>query len=212
MYFGGTAARASAIPTPTTGMTSYIGVTGTATIPQLETYTGSQWQTPYGLTQVANVSFTAASTISIDNVFSARYDNYIVQLNLMNNVNNNVDNTLRMRAGGVDNNSGVYYTAMQGYFGSRNDVTDFTTAFAFMCSTGAIGTRSNYQINVARPFTTDTHKQLTTIGAVFNSSVSTIVRNIAGYIVSSTQFDGFTMIAGSGTLTGTARVYGYRNS
>jgi len=81
MYFAGTAARASAIPTPSTGMTTYIGTTGTASIPQIETYTGSAWQTPYGLTQLANVSYTAASSITIDNVFTSQYANYKIFFN-----------------------------------------------------------------------------------------------------------------------------------
>ena len=76
MVFGGTAARSSAIPTPSTGMTSYIGTTGTASIPQIETYTGSAWQTPYGMTLVANVPFTTASAVQVDNVFTSAYDSY----------------------------------------------------------------------------------------------------------------------------------------
>jgi hypothetical protein len=78
MYFAGTAARSSAIPTPSTGMTTYIGVTGTASIPQIETYTGSAWQTPYGLTLVAKANFTGASTATLANVFSSAYDNYFI--------------------------------------------------------------------------------------------------------------------------------------
>ena len=124
MTFGGTAARSSAIPTPTTGMTSYIGTTGTATIPQLETYTGSGWQTPYGSTLITKVDFTSATTITIDNVFNATYRNYLITMST-NTTATGTLNSLQLRVGGVT-------TAGAGYFGSH--------FYADLTSSGVVST------------------------------------------------------------------------
>jgi hypothetical protein len=75
MNFATSAARASAIPTPTEGMTSYISTTGTATIPQIEVYTGSAWETPYGYTLLSSGTLSGAADLIMDNVTSD-YRNY----------------------------------------------------------------------------------------------------------------------------------------
>ena len=101
--------RSAAIPTPTTGMVTYVGDTGTdsSTIPQIETYTGSAWQTPYGLTQVANASFTTAASISIDNVFNSNFQNYLVKMRLSAVSGTDPGIFLNGRVAGVDSSANI---------------------------------------------------------------------------------------------------------
>lgn len=210
MVFAGTAARASAIPTPSTGMTSYIGVTGTATIPQLETYTGSAWQTPYGMTQVANVSFTSAASFSIDNVFTTTYDNYRILFEW-------------------DKASGS--PTRQWYNYIKSDGTAFTGTYStaiFSTQVGATGTNNlggnytNYGVmSIAGIYRNIMELEVRTpakTGAIdclaLGRGMSSDYFSISAIYVSnaSTKLRGITFYPDTGTMTGTARVYGYRNS
>lgn len=209
MYFAGTAARASAIPTPSTGMTSYIGVTGTATIPQIETYTGSAWQTPYGLTLVGRATFSGAATFSMDNVFSATYDNYIVQLtNLVPAIFGNIE--MRMRVGGADN-SLSNYTAGRMYVGAFGSTafgsTNNSTATTFTCVQTPTGLdNSHTTVTVTNPFNT-VKTGFTSLGAGNLLDVN------GGNMTVTTSYTGFSLMNSSGgNIAGTVRVYGLRNS
>jgi hypothetical protein len=85
MNFATVAARSSAIPTPTTGMVSYVGDTGSETatgatianVPQIQAYTGADWQNVDGLTLVAKATIgTGISSVTMSNVFNANHDSY----------------------------------------------------------------------------------------------------------------------------------------
>ncbi len=209
MYFGGTAARASAIPTPSTGMTTYIGVTGTATIPQIETYTGSEWQTPYGLTQVANVSFTTAAIVAFDNVFTSAYQNYRVIVTITAKSTNG-HMFARLRASGTDNSTGNYNyggllgrttntTANYGASGAGDWYYAFSNASQCFNALDVI----NPQVAFNTQMTTTGHGgDLTTWFSV----------NGSGNFTTNAQFDGMSFQPSTGTISGNIKVYGYRNS
>jgi hypothetical protein len=211
MYFGGTAARASAIPTPTTGMTSYIGVTGTASIPQIEVYTGSAWQTPYGLTEVANVSFTSAASIAIDNVFTSTYDNYKIIFNLSAmSGNTETDMLIYLRAGGVDTSTNFVSERLyqESTTIGANRVT--TGRVAFMSST--YPTFTNFDLTMYGPKLT--RKTVWTSHGFYVQNNGTPNQALtSGYQDTTTSFDGIKFIPNSAvTISGTFRIYGLRNS
>jgi hypothetical protein len=210
MYFAGTAARSSAIPTPSTGMTTYIGATGTATIAQIESYTGSAFQTLYGMTQVANVSFTGAASFSMDNVFTTTYDNYRILFEW-------------------DKASGS--PARQWYNYIKSDGTAFTGTYStalFSSQVGNTGTNNlggnytNYGVmSIAGIYRNIMELEVRTpakTGAIdclaLGRGASSDYTSISAIYVSnaSTKLRGITFYPDSGTMTGTARVYGYRNS
>ena len=207
MNFAGTAARASAIPTPSTGMTTYIGTTGTASIPQIETYTGSAWQTPYGMTLVANVSFTTASAIAVDNVFTSAYENYRVVITATGSAN--VGSVFNFRKATVANGFGFYgagfYTQFSG--GSANFNSANNTLTCSVAGFGTGGGTSVFDVINARQTTGNSaflqgqfHYQPGGYNAFF------------GYNIGADTFDGFAFTPASGTFTGKIKVYGYRNS
>jgi hypothetical protein len=210
MYFGGTAARASAIPTPSTGMTSYIGVSGTASIPQIETYTGSAWQTPYGSTLVANASFTGAATVTIDNVFSTRYDSYQFVLNCKNASSNDVALSMQFRSGG-STIGGTAYT--------NNKIQSYGTFIGATVTTGTANWQfgNTSQNNYSQVFATISNAALAlpkTINFTMAHGQSTVnIDSYTGYGINttSTAYDGLIITTG-GTITGTCRIYGLRNS
>jgi hypothetical protein len=217
MYFGGTAARASAIPTPSTGMTSYIGVTGTASIPQIETYTGSAWQTPYGLTQVANVTFTNVADIFINNVFTSAYDNYHINFT---STNASVITGLFMAftTGGVSagsNHAWARSTITMAGASTASSGTNFANA--------GMSLTDNYALTNGSPIAS-----IDVINPSANGRLSHIVGNCIYYNTSAARFeggaiwgilnsgsimDGFRLFPGSGgTFSGIVKIYGYRNS
>jgi hypothetical protein len=213
MYFAGTASRASAIPTPSTGMTTYIGTTGTATIPQLETYTGSQWQTPYGMTQVANVSFTTASAVQVDNVFTSSYDNYKIIFKTTAFSGTNVAVYTQFVDGTTPIGTNTYYQGLTG-------ITDGSTAalsagINLTALTIAYGSSSGGDItSLALDVITPQKSEKTTalISSYNWNGTNTFSYVGGGLFNASTQFEGIRFFTSTGTFSGTVRVYGYRNS
>jgi hypothetical protein len=214
MVFAGTAARSSAIATPTTGMTSYIGVTGTATIPQIETYTGSAWQTPYGLTLVGQASFSAVANIALNNVFTSAYENYKLMIEITNSSAGNLV-AIRMRSGGTDNASTNY----NGQISQRTTTNTSWTLYAgsssnyMECFNTNAGVGGSGYVDIFGPATA-AYTTMLGYGMQRNSNVA--IGALVGYNSSTmsvtTAYDGFNLFPLSGTLTGTVRVYGYRNS
>jgi hypothetical protein len=209
MNFATTAARSSAIPVPSTGMVSYVGTTGTATIPQIETYTGSAWQTPYGLTLVANANFSGAPTFSIDNVFSAAFNNYYIQISDFVPVGSgNIQ--IRMRVGGVDNASANYtygrlFVGAGGSqaFGSSNNFT--ANEWIIMQALSSVDNNSS-NVTLTNPFATKKTGMIAMgAGTLFDMN--------GGNMTVTTSYTGFTLLnSAGGNIAGTVRVYGLRNS
>ena len=206
MYFAGTAARSSAIATPTTGMVSYIGVTGTASIPQIETYTGSAWQTPYGSTLIANATVSAAATTSINNVFSSAYENYMIVFDNMSQSVGGAGISLRMRTSGTDSITGYNNR------GIKNDST--LVLYNNIAATSALISVSQTQvsgqvINMHNP----AKASYTTFETAYAENGATFVGWwLNGMHGVATAYDGITFFVSSGTFSGTIRIYGLRNS
>jgi hypothetical protein len=201
MVFGGTAARSSAIPTPSTGMTTYIGTTGTATIPQIETYTGSQWQTPYGLTLVANVPFSGASTANINNVFSATYDRYYITGTYIPSGSAYLVMKLRDAGGDLTNNY-VNNVSTQSADNGHNNAVTANIQGSYYNPAARIG----FGFDLINPFlsvTTLAHGM-----TYYDNSTDTFG---ASYLLT-TSCTGISIMPSTGTFTGTVRIYGYRNS
>jgi hypothetical protein len=211
MNFATSAARASAIPTPTEGMTSYISTTGTATIPQIETYTGSAWQTPYGLTLVATAPLSGAS-VQIDNCFSADFDNYQV---VLSGVTFSTGAGMAMRIGTSASTTGYYYAQIQGsgsYTGTSvfsNSIAN-TSSFETGCVSDTVG-KAGAVITIQNPFNTlnTTYQSLGSDARTGGAGA----RILTGFLNNSTSFSGLYFAPTAGTIsTGTVRIYGYRNA
>ena len=211
MYFAGTAARSSAIPTPSTGMTSYIGVTGTASIPQIETYTGSAWQTPYGLTLLNNTTFTSTSAIQIDNVFSSAFDDYkiVFRLTACSSSGTGIRATL------VDGTTPT--TTAKAFWGSGGSTSGGSNAstfgasltyFELMYGGSTSPSLTNAVIDLVAP------NIATSTGVTFNSfnlsGGSSFAYAGAGAFETNDTFEGIRFAPASGTMSGVVKIYGYR--
>lgn len=205
------AARASAITSPVTGMITYVGDTGTetpsSTIPQIETYTGSAWQTPYGLTQLANVNFTSATSIVVDNVFSSVYANYEILVDYIGA--GNASGKIIFRDAGGDISAANYQTQRLDTLATSvsgfRDVNSTTGQFPDYGQTRSVLQAKIYAPNLAQP------TQWQAIGS-YNAATTQPGINFAfGVYNANTQATGF-RLSSSAALTGNMKVYGYRNS
>lgn len=157
------------------------------------------------------VTFTTVNSISLNGVFTSSNENYVIVLNFTRSgTGGNV--TLRMRASGSDTTSGVYdYGIYYTYFGSAssgNNIGAAQTSFFIPPSSGAgAGTAS---IQVVKPQLAQRTQLM--LSAVGEDNASLRLASVGGgTVVDTTQYDGFTLTSSTATMTGTVRVYGYRN-
>jgi hypothetical protein len=215
MNFTTVAARSSAIPTPTTGMVSYVGDTGSDSatnatsvdVPQIQAYTGSAWQNMDGLTLVAKATIgTTVSSVTISNVFSADFENYFIKI------------SGGVASGDIGINLTLGSTASDYYFGGSNQqygstsinasVGNNTSSFesAVYGSTNAL----SGQIFLDMP---QTAKRTVARWQATGTSTTYFRNDAQGFINNNTQYTAFTLTTGSGTITGgTIYVYGYRSA
>jgi hypothetical protein len=206
MVFAGTAARSSAIATPTTGMTTYIGTTP----PQLETYTGAAYQSLSGLTLVASTTFSAAATMTFTNAFSSQFNNYLIVLD------GSVSGTL-IQISYKNANAGTpttlaLYEYIEIYSNNANNPSNYAGGLttAYHAFDGGTMTSSG-TFYVFDPFlASPTRFQAHSFG--YSSTTSFSSTQGGGRHSPSTSYDGFVLATASGTFTGDVRVYGLRSS
>lgn len=159
-----------------------------------------------GLVLVATSAFSAASTVSVDGCFTSTYENYRLLVNIDGASTTN-SAQIRLRASGSD--SAVNYNQ-----------------FGWIASGGTLSANSgtgNTYITLATTTTTDGSFSVVEIGRpalaaithiYFQQYASNTPAGIAGICAHTTSsaYDGFSVIASTGTITGRVRVYGYRNS
>jgi len=219
--FADSAARATAIPSPVEGQMASLNDDD-----QVYRYSGSAWVAvglPPGLNPIAPTSiansggsasvsgftttFTGVTSLSLDGVFSARYQNYFIIMTRAQTSNGSTFNT-RLRVGGVDNSTASAYVIQRlivdntAINGAR--VTSNLWSILYASSNAAnMGT-----IEIARPFdvnrTTFTSSNQAADGGAFMTLYS-------GSHNADTSFDGITFTETDGNSTGTVRVYGYAN-
>ena len=159
-----------------------------------------------GLVHINTTTFSAVSSVSLNDVFSATFNNYRIVAKFVTS-SYALPVFFRYRVGGVDNTSTATYLTRGGDQGAF--ISAAVDASEFRVCSGYPG--GNYfTMDSLDPFAS----QYTTGG--FNSSATLIgVADTARFgsftHASNTSFDGFTLYTTSGTTTGTVRVYGYKN-
>jgi hypothetical protein len=185
----------------TNAITNAVNAGGTALVPPT-----SVAGTGVAMTSLGKVTLTAATTASLNGVFTGAYDNYLIVCNLTLSVSG----LLKMvfRASGTDNVTANYaYQAVQGA-GSTASAGGITGQTGTFLSNQA-GTQIDARTDVFAPALAAITRYWSEFYAVAGVQVAGA---IAGELASATAVDGFTVTPGSGgTMTGTIRVYGYNN-
>ena len=161
-----------------------------------------------GLDLITTQSFSAASTVSVNNCFTSTYENYRI---MFSNVSANTGSPglfFRFRVSGSDDSSSVYssqYTSISGttVSTSRGLLSYANVGDAYtdpMCMT----------MDIFNPYLI--RQTMVVSNNAINVTSGTVSIRYSNFLFSSTTiFDGFTFYPQSNTISGTIRVYGYKN-
>jgi hypothetical protein len=187
-----------------TALVPRTGATGTINL-STATVTGA------GMDLINKTDFTAASSVSVNNVFSNIYDNYKIIITGVGTYTGSgiSGGTIKLRSSGVDTSTSdyswmnTYSTSSIGPSRAWNSANN--SWYFFMFDHQNINTIELYTPSGStKKSGTLTYNASGTIDAVSG------VAGMANYVAKSV--DGFTLTTPSGTMTGSVRVYGYRNA
>ena len=211
MVFASAAARTSAIASPQEGMYSYL--TGTNLT---QVYNGSGWvnaalSVGAGFIPIVSGSFSAATTVNVNNCFSSTYDTYLVSFYTTSAGNTG---TLKMRVGGVDSSTQYYDSKLTTSGTTGTTVTgslQSNVTTGFKVTPTAVQSVYNVNLIITNPALASTtfYSGLPVYGN--DSSPSTNLDVSAGKHNVSTAYDGFTLTF-AGSTTGNYRVYGLKSA
>lgn len=156
------------------------------------------------------VTFATCTSIAVNGAFSALYDNYLILIK--SDHSTAALTTMRLRVAGTDSSAAVY--DVQALFAGNGTATSGATlAGTSWDLAGVTTTRENTTIELNEPFLT-----VATMGESQNRSTTNPMVQATNYLGlralqhrSGTSYDGFTLIASTGTITGNIRIYGYNN-
>lgn len=155
-------------------------------------------------------TFSGSTNLRINSVFSADYVNYLILAQVWGSATSFA--RWRLRTGNTDSDTNVYTQAgltttsvAAGLTAYNQNAQAQWQPFAEYGTSEANGCVS--QIIVQRPF----QALRTGASAVVNNLDSAGVYNLSHVHTPATSYDGFTVIPNTGSVSGTIRVYGYRN-
>ena len=203
--FADSAARTTALPSPTDGQYSYLQDTNAT-----EYYNGSAWVAAGvapGLVHINTTAFSAVSSVSLDNVFTSDYDNYRIMMSAL--ASSSGDCNMRLRSGGTDATSGNYFRQLLDVYSTSVVSNSFSSETSwdnvFRMTTPTPG---NLSMDLFDPNKT-AHTTFTSLNGQFLTAPRQ--QFVSGGHTLSTAYDGITFSIDSGTITGTLRIYGYKN-
>ena len=158
-----------------------------------------------GLQSIYSATFTSASTVSVDNVFTSAYDNYRIEIRGSNGVSSPSRLLIRMI-----NSSGSIISAANSWL----------TGFQWWrTNTNATGTEGGVNTTACVAGVAGSYTWAMSCDVIgYNSEPQWLGKfNSYGYANDFSGWGttvghrGFAFITDSGTMSGTVRVYGYRN-
>jgi hypothetical protein len=153
------------------------------------------------------VSFSAASSVSLNGVFSSTYDKYLFQYSFAPSGAINV--LFRFRVAGSDNSTSNYYYGGMSSGWSAGATTYYNsgsgqTSWLMMPTAG--GAENNGSFIVNDPFSSTKKSHVFGNWTRANNADTALTGLVFD---ATTSFDAFSFITSSGTITGTVSVYGY---
>ena len=157
---------------------------------------------PQGLVHIATETFSAVSSVSLNDVFTSDYDNYEIKITATYTTESAYI-LFRVRAGGTD---------LLSSYENSGGVIGASTVVGVSGASTAITTRG---ISTNSDIFAGTYDILTPFLASKTGVAYRVSRGNSffggGSVQNTTSYDGFSMITNTGTFSGTLRVYGYSN-
>jgi hypothetical protein len=207
MSFAGTAARGSAISSPVEGMVAYLEDLNLYT-----GYNGTGWGSlaslsGSGLVHLVTETFTAQSAFQINTCFSAEYDVYKIIFNNLTIASGDPQITWQLVSGTTPITSSTYNS--QRLFAQSTSVGGSQSLTQTSSNIGFVGaTSSNFvSMEISSPFLAAQTKTIANV----NYGPQNLEINY-GRNSNSTSYDGIRFAVTSSNMSGTVRIYGYRNA
>jgi hypothetical protein len=185
--------------------TTWYSIAPNATAPGLAIVTPTSIANSGGSASASGgaVTFTGVSSISLNGVFSATYENY--RIVFTSTSGSTIQTSFRLRAAGSDNSSSYFYNLIEAGGGVSNSP-----------ATGATSARTGYAATTVSFNSFDVSQPFLSVVTNYAGNYLTQVGNYTGLCAgghnNAASYDGITFLPASSTLTGTVRVYGYKNS
>ena len=197
---------------------NYLTQSSASTVYQTKATAGLTLLTPGSITNTGGsasigtngtVSFTSASAISLNNVFSSTYENYKIVW-YWTQAGGGATPFIRLRNGGVTESSQIYYsneiTTQSGSSTITNTTRDPISNIVF----GESNVSGNYlEMTLFNPFAAARKGFL--IQKVGSSATETYLGYTNGIIDRNTSCDGIHFEINANTMSGTVRIYGLAN-
>jgi hypothetical protein len=163
-----------------------------------------------GLDLVSSQTFLSASAVSVNNCFTSTYDNYRILVNHTGSVSSWLH--LRLRLAGTDATGANFYS-------QRLDSYSATTTSARLAAVTFLEFNYFYAATPPSVSSFDIYAPALPQSTGFNGQVfcngdtgnSEMFLKSGGHSLA-TSYDGMTLYPLSGTVSGTLRIYGYKNS
>jgi hypothetical protein len=191
-----------------------VGANNTVLTADSATATGLKWATPAtsasGLTLITSSSFTTVSSHSVNNCFTTTYQNYLLLITFTGATADGPTFSMRMRASGTDTSTNYQQTRLYALGATVGADTAITDGFFLNGLDKDFPDEPLCVVNLANP---QAANRTSFVNQAQNRG-ATVVNywSLGGFQDSTTQFDGFTILTDSGTMSGRVRVYGYQNS
>jgi hypothetical protein len=200
MSFPTSAARGSAIPTPTLGMYTHLE----DGIPRQEFWNGSAWRSPFGATLVAQSTFTTQSQILFDNIFTTEFDAYQIFVSAVSSTTAGLGYQFRKSGSNIStttyNHQFIDFQGGASFFQQQLSQTS--------APSGNVRTsgRAMDQISIMNPMNASiaTNYQISHFDNVYSCGW------VFGQNTTTDSFDGLRVFIATGTITGNVSIYGMR--
>ena len=180
----------------------------------VQQYNGSAWETvgptaaaTSGLTCVkAETTFSGASSVTADSVFTSTYTNYVIKFRYT--TNNTVQPSFKLRVGGVSASTNYNYQYINGNASSVSaaGATAQTSANFALYSNGDFKSAATLELFSPQIAEATNYHSLV---AWSPGSYSGLNAYYAGNHSTGTAYDGIEFLVSAGTMTGAYTIYGY---
>jgi hypothetical protein len=159
------------------------------------------------------ITFSGASSVSINGCFSSAYQNYRIVTNLTT-PSAALSVSWRLRVSGTDAATNYGYASQYAYIsinagGQEVNGGNALTSFPRLVHGSTTGGGSS-SADVYRPFEA-VETIATGVGMDYDTNTGAVLFQKGWRHTTASSYDGFTLIPSTSTITGTVRVYGYKN-
>ncbi len=161
-----------------------------------------------GMVLLNTTSFSGVSSQSVNDVFSATYENYRIVWTAIVASGGEQNLSFRVRVSGTDLTTSTYVYSEQS-LGANGTSYNNTSTSATSIVLGRIGQNgySSVFCDIAQPFLAN--RTTTNSASAADGTTAFFKGNGAGLVANTTSYTGFTFFPSGSTITGTVSVYGY---